>query len=79
MYLAKKCIDQNNVTYISMATKYHIIKHRAFFKTSAFFFSSANNEDICLKFLPHINIINKRPLGLKAPLSNNTLSMIYYS
>ena len=29
----KKCIDQNNVTYVSMATTYHIMKHRAFFKT----------------------------------------------
>ena len=40
----KKCIDQNNITYVSMATKYAIIKHRAFFKT--------NNEDIGQKFLP---------------------------
>ena len=29
MYLVKKCIDHNNVTYVSMATKYPIIKHRA--------------------------------------------------
>ena len=49
MYLAKKCIDNNNVTYVSMATKYPIIKHRAFFKT---FFISANNADIGQKFLP---------------------------
>ena len=27
------CIDQNNATYVSMATKYPIIKRRAFFKT----------------------------------------------
>ena len=33
-----------------MAIKYPIIKHRAFFKTLTFIF--ANNEDICLKFLP---------------------------
>ena len=32
MYLAKKTIDQNSVTYVSMATKYPIIKHKAFFK-----------------------------------------------
>ena len=38
MYLAKKCIDQNNVTYVSMATKYPIIKHMAFFKTLTFFY-----------------------------------------
>ena len=34
-----------------MATKYPIIKHRAFFKTLTFFIS-ANNEDIVQKFLP---------------------------
>ena len=33
MYLANQCIDQNNVMYVSMATKYPIIKHTAFFKT----------------------------------------------
>ena len=33
MYLAKQCIDPHNVTYVSMATTYPIIKHRAFFKT----------------------------------------------
>ena len=30
MYVAKKCIDQNNVTHASMATIYPIMKH---FKT----------------------------------------------
>ena len=38
MYLEKNCIDQNNVTYVSMATKYSILKHRAFFKTLTFLF-----------------------------------------
>ena len=33
MYHAKQLTNQNNVTHISMATKYPIIKHRAFFKT----------------------------------------------
>ena len=28
---------QNNVIYVTMATKYPIIKHRAFFKTLIFF------------------------------------------
>ena len=51
MYLSKKCIDQNNVTNVSMATKYPIIKHMAFFKTLTFFISK-NNEDIGQKFLP---------------------------
>ena len=47
----KKCIDQNNRTYVSMATKYPIIKHRAFFKTLTFCIST-NNEDIGQKLLP---------------------------
>ena len=38
MYLAQKFIDQNNVTYVSMATKYPIIRHRAFFKILTFLF-----------------------------------------
>ena len=38
MYLAKKCIDQSNVTYVSMANKYPIIKHRAFLKKINFLF-----------------------------------------
>ena len=59
--LQKQCIDQNNVTYVSMATKYPIIKHRAFFKTLTFFIST-NNEDIGQKLItrhlwPHINVI----------------------
>ena len=29
----QNCTNKNNVTHISMATKYPIIKHRAFFKT----------------------------------------------
>ena len=33
MYIAKTYINKSNVTYVSMATKYHIIKHRAFLKT----------------------------------------------
>ena len=32
MYHAKKCTNQNNVTHVSMATTYPIIKHRAFSK-----------------------------------------------
>ena len=32
----QKCIDQNNVTYFSMATKYPIIKHRAFFHRNSY-------------------------------------------
>ena len=47
----QKCIYQNNVTYISMAIKYPIIKHRAFFETFTFFIST-NNEDIGHTFLP---------------------------
>ena len=51
MYLAKQYIDQNNILiYVSMATKYPIIKHRVFFKTLTFSIS-ANNEDISQKFL----------------------------
>ena len=46
-----KLIDQNNLTYVSMATKYPIIKHRAFFQTLRFFIS-VNNKVICQKFLP---------------------------
>ena len=46
-----KFTDKNNVTYVCMTTKYPIIKCREFFKTHTFCMS-ANNEDICLKFLP---------------------------
>ena len=51
MYLAIKCIVQNNVAYVSMATKYPIITHREFFKTLTFFIST-NNEDIGQKISP---------------------------
>ena len=51
MYVAKQCIDQNNVTHFSMATKYPIIKDMTFFKTFTFFIST-NNEDIGQKFFP---------------------------
>ena len=34
----KEGIDQNNVTYVYMATKYPIIKHKAFFKTFHFLY-----------------------------------------
>ena len=33
MYHANKCTNQNNITRISMTTKYPIIKQRAFLKT----------------------------------------------
>ena len=33
IYHIKNCINKNNITRITMATKYPIIKHRAFFKT----------------------------------------------
>ena len=29
--ILQKCIDKNNMTYVSLATKYPIIKHKAFF------------------------------------------------
>ena len=47
MYIAKTYINKSNVTYVSMATKYPIIKHKlkAFFKTFNIFIST-NNEDI---------------------------------
>ena len=37
IYLAKKCIDKNNVIHVSMVTKYPIIKHRAFFINILYF------------------------------------------
>ena len=52
MYLAKKLIDKHNVTYISMATKYPIMKHMWHFSKLLTIFISANNEDIGQKFLP---------------------------
>ena len=52
MYLAKTCSNQDSVAYVSMATKYPIIKHRAYLKTMAFFIS-ANNEDIGQKLLAY--------------------------
>ena len=33
IYQIKNCTNKNNITRITMATKYPIIKHRAFFKT----------------------------------------------
>ena len=33
IYHVKNCTNKNNITRITMATKYPIIKHRAFFKT----------------------------------------------
>ena len=33
IYHIKNCTNKNNITCITMATKYPIIKHRAFFKT----------------------------------------------
>ena len=33
IYHIKNCTNKNNITHITMATKYAIIKHRAFFKT----------------------------------------------
>ena len=33
IYHIKNCTNKNNITRITMATKYPIIKHRAFFKT----------------------------------------------
>ena len=33
IYNIKNCTNKNNITRITMATKYPIIKHRAFFKT----------------------------------------------
>ena len=44
----------NNVIYVSMATKYPIIKDRALFKTLTFFVSASNEYMymyICQKFL----------------------------
>ena len=33
IYHIKNCTNKNNITRITMATKYPIIKHRAFYKT----------------------------------------------
>ena len=46
----QKCIDQHDVIYVSMATRYPIIKHRFFFFKTSTFFNSVNNEDIDEKF-----------------------------
>ena len=35
MYHTKNCTNKNNITLISMAIKYPIIKHRVFFKNLA--------------------------------------------
>ena len=50
MYFAKTCINKSNVTYVSMTTKYPIIKHRAF---QNIFLISTNNEDLSLILLQH--------------------------
>ena len=59
MYIAKNCIDQKNVTYVSMATKIPIIKYREFFHISMLYIS-ANNEHSSSKFTPvmHGNMVN---------------------
>ena len=49
MYHTKKCAIQNNVTHISMATKYPIIKHRAFFKTLTAVISPIHTGRILMK------------------------------
>ena len=58
MYLAKNCIAQKNVTYVSMATKIPIIKYREFLHISMCYIS-ANNEDIAIS-----------PLIMKISLQN---------
>ena len=59
MYLAKYCIDQKNVTYVSMGTKNPIIKYRAFLHISMLYIS-ANNEHSSSKCTPvmHGNMVN---------------------
>ena len=59
MYLAKHYIDQKNVTYVSIATKNHIIKHREFLHVSLCYIS-ANNEHSSSKCTPvmHGNMVN---------------------
>ena len=39
MYLIKNALIKNNAIYVSMTTKYPILKHRAFFKTFTYFIS----------------------------------------
>ena len=51
MYFPQNCIDQKNVTYVSMPTKKPIIKYRKFFYISMCYIS-AINEDIASKFTP---------------------------
>ena len=70
----KNCTNKNNVTRISMATKYPIIKDRALRIHNLAFFISTNNEDISQKFWPdtyaHINVMTNWQI------SDNTRSKV---
>ena len=58
MYIAKTYINKSNVTYVSMATKYSIIKHRAFFKTLTAAISPINTWSIAMKFRMDIPVLH---------------------
>ena len=51
--ILQKCIDQNSITYVSMATNYPTIKHKAFFKTLKQIICT-NYEDNGQKFVLNI-------------------------
>ena len=79
MYLAKNCIDQKNVTYISMATKKPSIKYREFFHISMSYIS-AMNERIASKFTPVMqgNMVNAQKsndLEMSMSRSNTSKTM----
>ena len=61
MYCAKNWTDPKDVTYVSMATKIPIIKHREFLHISMCYIS-AINEHISSKCTPvmHRNMVNSQ-------------------
>ena len=55
---AKKCPNQNNVTRISIATKYPIIKHMTFFQTLTAAISPINTWWIAMKYHKEIPVLH---------------------
>ena len=82
MYLAQNCIDQKNVTYVSMATKKPIIKYREFLHISMCYIS-ANNEHSSSKCTPVMHgttwWMHKNQIILKCPRQGQTHNKLWQS
>ena len=70
MYIAKTYINKSKVTYASMATKYPIIKNRAFFKTLTAAISPINTWRIHMK--PRMEIPGRRAYFVWQPIEHRS-------